>query len=115
MQVAVIPQNCKYLLQNCELSYYQEYHRELFEQLFELLQTISGESVEQIKWVFQLYKKSSKKVILPAVVSESAARDKINVIPNMFNILDCEKTFNELVDWLGESREVTNLPGGLRR
>ena len=138
-----IQPNCRYFLQNCDLSLCQKYHTELFDNLFDVLQSTAAGSQTDLVWLFQVLRKSSKQAVktprdevefdgfaaLPPMFADSRpsltsalsieqsedlrSRDVVTslqrVIPNLFNTLNFDQTFEELVDWLGTSQQVTNL------
>ena len=58
---AAISDECKYLLNKCDLSPCRRYSRKLFEQFFDVLQELAGNSTEDMKWVFQLHRNSANK------------------------------------------------------
>ena len=59
---AVISDECKYLLNKVDMSLCRRYSSKLFEQFFDLLQELAGDSSEDIMWVFQLHRKSVMKI-----------------------------------------------------
>ena len=109
-----VPANCKYLLENSELYLCRQNNIEMFEQMFDVLEKITNESLADTKWTLKLHRKSLKrrgdpsKHLAGSSTSTDFLRD-INVIPNLFHTLDCSMTFDEVVDWLGKSEQVTNL------
>ena len=121
----MVPANCKYLLENCDLHQCQILYEQSYERLFDVLQEVSDQSFEDSKWVHRLYRKVTakarkhvvsrhlpgKKASTPSSASDRAASSTStpNSIPNLFHSLDCSMTFNEVVDWLGDSKEVTNM------
>ena len=68
-----ISDECKYLLNKCDLSTCRRYSSKLFEQLFDVLQELAGNSSEDMKWVFQLHRKSAIK--LKEVAKESPEKN----------------------------------------
>ena len=117
---AMIPANCKYILENCELHHCQMFHGQRYGKLFDVLQEISDKTIEDSKWVHQIYRKSTEAVLTLAGFSKasnltesckSAATSVLtpNSIPNLFHTIDFKMSFDEVVDWLGTSTEVTNL------
>ena len=143
-EVAGIQPNCRYFLQNCDLSRCQKYHPELFEHLFDVLQNCAAGSQTDLAWLFQVLRKSSKQAVRSCNVdseedrypttpirhmladhrpslttaisieqSEDLCKNVIissqRVIPNLFQTLNFDQTFDELVDWLGSSQQVTNM------
>ena len=110
----VVPANCKYLLENSELYLCQQRNIKMFEQLFDVLENITKESFTETKWTLQLIRKSVVKrerqsKSLAGSSTSTDRLDDVNVIPNLFHTLDCSMTFDEVVDWLGKSEQVTNL------
>ena len=112
--------NCKYLLDNCELHLCQMIHGQRYGKLFDVLQEISDKTIEDSKWVHQIYRKSTEAVLTLAGFSKasnltesckSAATSVLtpNSIPNLFQTIDFKMSFDEVVDWLGSSPKVTNL------
>ena len=82
--------------------------------LFDVLEKITNESLADTKWIFQLHRKSLERRGDPSkhLAGSSTSTDvlgDVNVIPNLFHTLDCSMTFDEVVDWLGKSEQVTNL------
>ena len=57
-----ISDECKYLLNKCDLTPCRRYSSDLFEQLFDVLQELAGNSTEDMKWVFQLHRNSANKL-----------------------------------------------------
>ena len=116
-----IPANCKYLLENCELHLCQINHKRSFDQLFDVCQKLCYQCLEDSKWVHQIYRKTMgatlKMAVFPGVpdilqsVERAASALTSYSIPNLFHAIDFRMSFNfnEVVDWLGESTEVTNL------
>ena len=104
---AKVPANCRYLLENCDLYLCQIHHERSCEKLFDLLQKISDQTLEDSKWVLQIHRKTSAAALRLAFspgVPKSA-----NSIPNLFHTIDFNMPFDEVVEWLGNSTEVTNL------
>ena len=54
----VVPGNCKYLLDNCELYLCHQRNIKMFDQLFDVLENITKESLTETKWTLQLLRKS---------------------------------------------------------
>ena len=115
-----VPANCKYLLENCELHLCQIHHKLSCEQMFDVLQELSDQCFEDSKWVHQIYRKTTGVTLniiavpgLPntAESAERAANSALiqNSIPNLFHTMDFKMSFDEVVDWLGNSEKVTNL------
>ena len=57
-----ISDNCRYLLENCDLYSCQQQHSILFEQLFDKLGHVCS-SPENLKWLYQLQRKVVKKLV----------------------------------------------------
>ncbi|KAL5266769.1 hypothetical protein ACHWQZ_G003971 [Mnemiopsis leidyi] len=127
---AIVPVNCKYLLENCELHLCQINCTPIFVKLFDSLEKICEESLNDTKWMFNLYRKATEKRerfseglttinsdSVDSVVSEDYLElqpricDSLTdpVIPNLFHTLDFSLKFEQVVDWLGESELVTSL------
>ena len=115
-----VPVNCKYLLENCDLHLCQLHYEYLYGKLFDVLQELSDQTLENSKWVHQIYRKSTEAALKLAVFSESlnqlesvkrtaASAVSPNSIPNFFYSIDYKMSFDEVVDWLGTSPKVTNL------
>ena len=111
-----VPANCKYVLENCELHLCQIHHKDSCEQLFDVLQELSDQCLEDSRWVHQIYRKTMEatlNIIVPdaAGSSERAATSALppNSIPNLFHAMDYKMSFGEVLDWLGNSEKVTNL------
>ena len=62
MKETEISDECKYLLNRCDLSPCRRYNSNLFEQLFDVLQELAGNSSEDMKWIFQLHRNSANKL-----------------------------------------------------
>ena len=75
----VISDECKYLLNKCDLSPCRSYSSNLFEQLFDVLQELAGNSSEDMKWVFQLHRNSANKS--EEILKEENRASPGNVIP----------------------------------
>ena len=140
----LIQYNCRYFLQNCDLSLCQKHHPELFENLFDVLQSKAAGSPADLVWLFQVLRKSSKQAVktsshetdedrqfsveltllpdprpsLTSAISIEQTEDlrtkdvvtaSQRVIPNLFQTLNFDQTFDELVLWLGSSQQVTNM------
>ena len=106
--------NCKYLLDNCQLYLCQQRNIKMFEQLFDVLEDIIKESFTETKWTLKILRKSvvkrerhSKSLVGSSTSTELL--ENVNIIPNLFLTLDCSMRFDEVVDWLGKSEQVTNL------
>ena len=110
----LVPANCKYLLENSELYLCQQRNIKMFEQLFDVLENITKETFTETKWTLQLIRKSvvkrerQSKSLAGSSTSTDVLGD-VNLIPNLFHTLDCSVPFDEVVDWLGKSEQVTNL------
>ena len=117
---AKVPANCKYLLENSELHHCQIHHRSSCEQLFNVLQELSDQCQVDSRWVFKIHRKTTgatlNMAVFPGVpdIAESAERAATsaltpNSIPNLFHTMDFKMSFDEVLDWLGNSPKVTNL------
>ena len=115
-----VPANCKYLLENCELHLCQIDHERSCDKLFDVLQKIGDQTLEDSKWVLQIHRKTTaaalKLAFSPGACkkTESVNRPASSVlpqnsIPNLFHAIDFKMSFDEVVDWLGNSTEVTSL------
>ena len=107
-----LPLNCKYILENCDLCLCQQNNNSVFVQLFDELQKITDESLSDSKWIFQLYRKSSEKRGIVQIALDSTSTDILedsNDLLNFIHKLDCSMTFDQVVNWLGKSEQVTNL------
>ena len=116
----MVPANCKYILENCELHHCQIHHRNSCEQLFNVLQELSDQCQVDSRWVFKIHRKTMggtlNMAVFPGVpgiekCAETAATTALtpNSIPNLFHTIDFKMSFDEVVDWLGSSPKVTNL------
>ena len=99
----------------------QQQNSEIYDQLFDTLENLCG-SKEDALWVHRLYRSSIKKPEFALTVpepdqdmcdnisSDHAVQYKdCDVIPNLYNSLDPNLTFNEIVYWLGKSAKVINM------
>ena len=110
----LVPANCRYLLENSELYLCRKKQHSVFVQLFDVLEKITNESLADTKWTFQLHRKSLERREDPSKSLAGSSTSTyvlgdVDVIPNLFHTLDCSMKFDEVVDWLGESEQVTNL------
>ena len=96
--------NCKYLLENMDLSSCKEENGELFEKLFDVLEKVCGD--ENLRWVLQLHRKLFTKT---GKSTSNISGANCKLIPNVFHSLDCSLDFDEVVVWLGRSDKVANL------
>ena len=112
--------NCKYLVENCELHLCQIYHDRSCDKLFDVLQMISDQSLEDSKWVHQIHRKTAAAALKLASFPEAPKKTGLvdrpatstltpNFVPNLFHTLDFKMSFDEVVDWLGNSEKVTNF------
>ena len=75
LKETVISEECKYLLDKCDLTPCRRYSSKLFEQLFDVLQELAENSSEDMKWVFQLHRKSAIKI---GEVAKASPEKKVN-------------------------------------
>ena len=107
-----IPVSCEYLLDNLNLSLCFTSNKDLFDQLFE---TLKGLPDEKIRWCFDLLSKSTKMISLDdcaATASEvrsTTVVSRCNSIPNIYHDLDFNLSFEELLEWISVSEDVTSL------
>ena len=107
-----IPVSCEYLLDNLNLSLCFTSNRVLFDQLFA---TLEGLPDEKIRWCFKLLSKSTKISSLDdcaATASEvrsTTVVSRCNTIPNIYHDLDYNLSFEELLEWISVSEDVTSL------
>ena len=107
-----IPVSCEYLLDNLNLSLCFTSNRVLFDQLFE---TLKGIPDKKIRWCFELLTKSNKMITLDdsaATASEvrsTTVVSRCNTIPNIYHDLDFNLSFEELLEWISVSEDVTSL------
>ena len=115
-----VPANCKYLLENCELHLCQIHHERSCDKLFDVLQKISDQTLDDSKWVLQIHRKSTAAALKLAIFPEACKKTELvnrpassvfllNSIPNLFHTIDFKMSFDEVVDWLGNCTEVTSL------
>ena len=115
-----VPANCKYLVENCELHLCQIHHRNSCERLFDVLQELNDQCQADSRWVFKIHRKTMgatlNMAVLPGVpdIAESAERAATSAltpysIPNLFHTIDYKMSFDEVVDWLGNSEKVKIL------
>ena len=115
--------NFKYTLENIDLSYCLKNNIQLYERLFGMLEELCGTN-DDLKWLLRLQRKSIKesttsKELISSTATTSGVTQCLNrniscatatpIIPNMFHTLNTTLTFDEVVDWLGTSDEVSNL------
>ena len=107
-----IPVSCEYLLDNLNLSLCFTSNRVLFDQLFE---TLKGLPDEKMRWCFDLLSRSTKMSTLDdcsATASEvrsTTVVSRCNTIPNIYHDLDFNLSFEELLEWISVSEDVTSL------
>ena len=114
VQGSSLPFSCEYLLDNSNLYLCRESDRVLFEQLFDYLRELPD---WKIHWMFDLYRKSVNKsspltsctAVSEVGESSSTTVSRCNTIPNLYHNLDMNITFNELLDWLSESEQITSV------
>ena len=115
-----VPANSKYLLENCELHHCQIYHERSCDKLFDVLQQFRYPSFEDSKWVLQIHRKTTAAALKLAIFPRASKKTELvkrtatsafapNSIPNLFHSIDLKMSFDEVLDWLGNSTEVTNL------
>ena len=108
-----IPASCEYLLDNLNLSLCFTSNRVLFNQL---LKALKGLPDEKMRWCFELVSRSSE---ISTVDDHSAATasevrstnvvSRCNTIPNIYHDLDFNLSFEELLEWISVSENVTSL------
>ena len=116
VQGSSLPVSCEYLLDNLNLYVCKKSNRILFDQLFEYLQQLPDENM---RWTFQLYqklkKRSSFKFLVPCRAatkigkSSSSTVSRCNSVPNLYHNLDMNMTYDELLNWLSSSEQVTSM------
>ena len=120
-ETTLFPEHIKYLLNKCELSLYRKHSVEMFEQLFDLLREVLGESEHHYKWIFDLYRSSSKKEVAPILelsdLTELEEKSKTQeeklgeneILLNVVHNLDCSMELKDFIDWMGNCTTVRNL------
>ena len=104
--------SCQYLLENSDLFFCKKSDRVLFDNLFEVLGEVPD---DKLRWTFELLRKSSK--YRPELAhssdelsgSSSTKVSRCNTIPNLYHDMDMNMSFNQLLDWLSVSEDVTSL------
>ena len=115
-----VPANCKYLLENSELHLCQIHHERSCDKLFDVLQKIGDQKLEDSKWVLQIHRKSTAAALKLAFPPGTPKKTEFvngpassalapNSIPNLFHSIDFKMSFDEVVDWLSNCTEVTSL------
>ena len=119
----LFPEHLQYLLDNCELSRYGLHSVDMFERLFDLLREVLSESPDHYKWIFDLYRTSSKRTLEPnseaglgsSPVNTATETGEIT-LPieqesslKMLHDLDCSLEFEDFIDWMGQSPDIRNL------
>ena len=103
----ILPANCKYLLENIDLSFCQGQSIDMFENLFDILVKFSASKMD-LHWTLCLYRGTTNKSLTAPSTNVVQFSDN-SVITNLYHTLDFNLTFDEVVDWLGNSEVVTNL------
>ena len=104
--------SCEYLLENSDLFLCKKSDRVLFDNLFEVLGEVPD---DKLRWTFELLRKSSKQRTELAHSSDessgssSTTVSRCNTIPNLYHDIDLNMSFNQLLDWLSVSEDVTSL------
>ena len=107
-----IPVSCEYLLDNLNLSLCFTSNRVLFDQLFA---TLRGLPDKKMRWCFELLSKSNNiRSLDDCLATASEVRlttvvSRCNTIPNIYHDLDFNLSFEELLEWISVSEDVTSL------
>ena len=120
-----LPNHCQYLLDNSDLSLCRENNRVIFDQLFDVLDTLPD---DMLRWTHNLLRRSTKMrvsaVVNQAIDPQSKPNENIvgttggssltpvpmsNLIPNLYHSFDVNMSFKHLLQWLSVSEGVTNL------
>ena len=104
-----LPLSCKYLLDNIDLSVCVRTEASGFYQLFELLKELPSENLH---WTFDLMLKSTKKSACSDLTCRSTQTNRVarcNTVPNLYNNLEFNTNFDELLDWMYASDSVNSL------
>ena len=123
-----LPNHCQYLLDNSDLSLCRENNRVIFDQLFDVLDTLPD---DMLRWTHNLLRRSTKMRVSVAVSVNQAIEPqskpnenfvgtaaggssltplpRSDLIPNLYHSFDMNMSFKELFQWLSVSEEVTNL------
>ena len=109
----VLPDYCKYLLDNSDLHSCKQSDSVLYEELFDVLEKLP-ESVANLKWMHQLYRSSntSRKRKFDDITDEansSAALSESNNIGNLYHDFDYKMSYHKLLDWITTSETVQNI------
>ena len=120
-----LPNHCQYLLDNSDLSLCRENNRVIFDQLFDVLETLPD---DMLRWTHNLLRRSTKTrvsvVVNQVIEPQSKPNENIvgtvagssltplprsNLIPNLYHSFDIHMSFKQLFQWLSVSEVVTNL------
>jgi len=107
-----IPVSCEYLLDNLNLSLCFTSNKVLFDQLFATLEWLPD---EKMRWCFKILSKSNKTSTLDdcattaSEVRSTTVVSRCNTIPNIYHDLDFNLSFEELLEWISVSEDVTSL------
>ena len=108
----VLPDYCKYLLDNSDLHSCKQSDPVLFEQLFDVLEKLP-ESVSNLKWMHQLYRgsinSSKRKIDYTDEANSSETVSESNDIANLYLDFDYNMSYDELLDWITTSETVQNI------
>ena len=119
-----LPNHCQYLLDNSDLSLCRENNRVIFDQLFDVLDTLPD---DMLRWTHNLLRRSTK-MRVSVVVNQASEPPKpnenivgtargssltplprSNLIPNLYHSFDMKMSLEQLFQWLSVSEVVTNL------
>ena len=112
VQGSNLPVSSEYLLDNSNLYLCKQSNRDVFDLLFENLLQLPA---DKMRWAFELHLKYSKDVAglvgdaSGSSVTTSSVVTRCNTISNLYHNLDMNMTFDELLDWLSTSEQVTSL------
>ena len=108
----VLPDYCRYLLDNSDLHSCKQNDSILFEQLFDVLEKLP-ESVAYLKWMHQLYRRSNtsrkRRIDYTDKAGFSATLSISHDIGNVCLDFDYNMLYFELLDWIATSETVQNI------
>ena len=90
VEETAISEECKYLLENCDLSSCRRYHPELFEQMFDTLEKLA-ESKEDMKWVLQLHRKPTNIPDVPTNIPDVPPRPTVQSKQDLEDLITDQK------------------------
>ena len=109
----VLPDYCRYLLDNSDLYSCKQSDSVLYEELFDVLEKLPEESLANWKWVHQLYRRSNnsgkRKKDYADGASSSTTLSRCNDIANLYHDFDYSMSYHNFLDWISTSETVRNM------